>query len=84
VCGIQFKGSIYSLFRNGSLVDRITLPNHTGTDFSIPADLGSTTETLYFDLWGAPYSDAGLTTALPTGLIGSLGLTLSTDTGYVQ
>lgn len=84
VCGIQFKGSVYSLFRNGSTADMITLPNHTGTDFSIPTALGSTTETLYFDLWGSPYTDVGLTTSRATGSVGSLGITLITDTGYVQ
>jgi prepilin-type N-terminal cleavage/methylation domain-containing protein len=84
VCGIQFKGSVYSLFRNGSLADMITLPNHTGTDFPIPEALGTTTGVLYFDLWGIPYSFAGLTTPRSTGLIGSLGITISTDTGYVK
>lgn len=84
VCGIQFNGSAYWLFRNGSLSDKIILPNNNDTDLSIPSALGSTSESIYFDLWGSPYSDAALTTPRPTGSIGSLGITMSMDTGYVE
>ena len=84
VCGVQFNGSTYSIFRNGSTTDKITLANNNGTDLSIPPGLGSTTEIIYFDLWGVPYSDGALTIPRPTGAIGSLGITMSTDTGYMQ
>jgi len=84
VCGIQFNGSAYWLFRNGSLSDKITLPNNNDTDFSIPSALGAATESVYFDLWGIPYTDAALTAPRPTGNIGSLGITLYMDTGYAK
>jgi prepilin-type N-terminal cleavage/methylation domain-containing protein len=83
VCGINFNASTYSIFRNGSTADKITLPNQTGTDLSIPAGLGTTTEIIYFDLWGIPYTDLTLTSPRTTGAIGSLGITLTADTGYV-
>ena len=83
-CGVQFAGSSYSVFRNNSTADKITLPNKQNTDISIFSDLGSANETIYFDLWGIPYSDVVLTTLRPSGLIGSLGITMTADTGYVQ
>jgi prepilin-type N-terminal cleavage/methylation domain-containing protein len=83
VCGINFNGSTYSIFRNGSTSDKITLPNNTGTDFPIAAGLGTTTEIIYFNLWGAPYTDITVTSPRTTGAIGSLGIILTTDTGYV-
>jgi len=84
ICGIQFAGSVYWIFRNGSIADKITLPNSNNPDFPIPSVLGTTTEIIYFDLWGVPYSDAALTTLRPSGAIGGLGITMSMDTGYVQ
>ncbi len=84
VCGIQFSGSTYSIFRNNSTADKVTLPNYNTTDFQIPSSLGSITETIYFDLWGTPYTNLALITPRPTGAIGSLGITMSTDTGYLQ
>ena len=83
-CGVQFAGSSYSVFRNNSTTDKIILPNKENTDLSISADLGSANETIYFDLWGIPYSDAVFTTPRPSGLIGSLGITITADTGHVQ
>ena len=84
ICGIQFAGSSYSIFRNSSTADKITLPNKNSTDLAIPSVLGATSETIYFDLWGVPYSDAALTTPRLTGIIGSMGITITMDTGYVQ
>lgn len=83
ICGIDFKGSTYSIFRNGSITDTITLPNNTGKDFPIVKGL-ETKETIYFDLWGTPHGDLGLKNPRLTGTIGSLGITLTEDTGYVQ
>jgi prepilin-type N-terminal cleavage/methylation domain-containing protein len=83
-CGVQFAGSSYAVFRNNSTADKIILPNKENTDLSISADLGSANETIYFDLWGIPYSDAVLATPRPSGLIGSLGITITADTGSVQ
>ena len=84
VCGVQFNGSTYSIFRNGSTTDKITLVNTEGVNLSIPPSLGSTTEIIYFDLWGAPYSDGALTQPRLTGAIGNLGISMSMDTGYMQ
>ena len=84
VCGIQFKGSVYSIFRNGSTSDTIVLPSHNSTDFPIAASLGTATETIYFDTWGRPFTNLTLTTPRATGGIGSSGITMITDTGYVQ
>ncbi len=84
VCGIQFSGTGYSIFRNASTADKVTLPNHNSADFAIPSALGTATETIYFDLWGVPYSDLAFTTPRPTGTIGSLGISMTIDTGYVQ
>lgn len=83
-CGIVFNHSTYSIFRNSNLLDRITLPGNDGTDFPIPTGLGTASETLYFDLWGIPYTNAALTTLRPTGQIGTLGINLTLDTGFVQ
>lgn len=82
VCGIQFQGSFYTVFRNGSLADTISLSNNG--IFTIPAGLAGTSEIIYFDLWGTPYTDPGLTSQRATGLIGNLGITIYADTGYVQ
>jgi len=84
VCGIVFKQNTYSLFRNNSTLDRITLPGNDGTNFPIPAGLGTASETIYFDLWGTPYTNKALTIPRPTGPIGSLGIKMTIDTGHVQ
>lgn len=84
VCGMIFNGSTYSIFRNGSTADKISLPGTDGTDFSIPTGLGTCNETIYFDLWGTPYSDAGLTSQRSSGGLGSLGITMTADTGYIN
>jgi len=84
VCGIEFKGSEYSIFRNGSTVDTIVLPNNNTATHPIASSIGSATETIYFDSWGTPYSNAIVTTPRPAGAIGSLGITMAMDTGYVQ
>ena len=84
VCGVQFSGAVYSIFKNGSLAEKIKLPNSPSSDFSIPAGMSGTNETIYFDFWGTPYSDLALTAQRPTGLIGNLGITMQTYTGYVK
>ena len=84
VCGIQFNGTDYSIFRNNSILDKITLPGRGGTEYPIPPGLGTANETIYFDLWGSPYTTGALVTPRPTGLIGTLGITMTIDTGYVQ
>ena len=83
ICGINFNTSTYSIFRNGSTADTISLPNHTGTSFPILAGLGTAMEIIYFDLWGIPYTDLALTMPRTTGPIGNLGITLTADTGCV-
>jgi len=50
VCGVQFNGSVYSIFRNGSTADKIIFLNKDSSDFPIPSPLGTTTEIIYFDL----------------------------------
>lgn len=84
ICGVQFNGSSYAVFKNGSTSDKITLPNKDAADITIASSLGTANETICFDLWGTPYSDIGLTAARPSGPVGSLGFTMITDTGYVQ
>jgi prepilin-type N-terminal cleavage/methylation domain-containing protein len=84
VCGVKFNGSVYWIFKDGSTADKIALPHDSGETISIHSSLGSATETIYFDLWGCPYSDASLTIPRPSGDIGGLGLTMFTDTGYVE
>lgn len=84
VCGVHFKGAVYSIFRNGSTSDTIVLPSHSSTDFPIATVLGTVTEIIYFDTWGRPFTNLGLTTPRTTGGIGSTGITLVTDTGYAQ
>ncbi len=84
VCGIVFNQTTYSLFRNGSTLDRITLPGNETTSFAIPGGLGTANETIYFDLWGAPHTVLAVSSPRPTGAIGTLGLTMIIDTGHVQ
>lgn len=84
VCGIDFNGSTYSIFRNGSTLDTIVLPNNGTTVYPIESTIGTATETIYFDSWGTPYSNITLTAPRSTGAVGSLGITMSIDTGYVQ
>ena len=84
VCGIDFNSNTYSIFRNNSIADKINLPGNDGVDFPIPSGLGTASETIYFDLWGIPYTSSALTTPRPTGLIGSLGIIMTIDTGFLQ
>lgn len=84
VCGVAFDGSAYWLFQDGDISDKISFPQNDGEDIAIDSALGTVTETIYFDLWGRPYSDASLTTPRSTGAIGGVGLTMYADTGYVQ
>lgn len=84
ICGINFNTSTYSIFRNNSTKDRISLPSHDGTDFPISESLGTANEIIYFDLWGTPYKNKTLTKLRSTGSIGNLGITITEDTGYVQ
>ena len=83
-CGIQFNGNSYSIFRNNSTSDKITLPGNDGKNFPISSKLGTASETIYFDLWGTPYTSIALTSQRHTGTIGNLGITLTKDTGQVQ
>jgi len=84
VCGISFTIDKYSIFRNNSVSDKITLPGNDGTDFSIPKSLGTAQETIYFDLWGTPYTTLSLTKPRRTGSIGSLDIYMTADTGYIK
>jgi prepilin-type N-terminal cleavage/methylation domain-containing protein len=84
VCGILFNKNTYSIFKNNSTKERITLPGNDGTDFTIPQSLGIANETIYFDLWGTPYSNKLLTKIRPTGELGNLGIIITKDTGYIQ
>ena len=84
VCGVVFDGSVYWVFRNGSTSDKITLPHNAGENIPIDPALGSVAETIYFDMWGRPFSDASLSAPRATGGIGGLGITMYGDTGSVQ
>ena len=84
VCGIGFNSNTYFIFRNNNITDKITLPGNDGVNFPIPASLGTASETIYFDLWGIPYTSSALTTPRPTGTIGSLGISMIIDTGFLQ
>jgi len=84
VCGIGFNSNTYFIFRNNSISDKISLPGNDGIDFPIPSSLGTASETIYFDLWGIPYTSNALTTPRPTGAIGSLGIIMTIDTGFLQ
>lgn len=82
-CGVRFNTSQYWVFRNNSPADQVVFP---GGDvlFTIPSDLGRANEIIYFDSWGSPHTAATLTASRATGAVGSLGLTMVTDTGFVQ
>lgn len=82
-CGIRFNRDEYWVFRNNSPGDPVIFP---GGDqiFSISRDLGRAREIIYFDTWGSPHTAAGLNAPRATGPIGSLGLTMITDTGFIQ
>jgi MSHA pilin protein MshC len=82
-CGIRFNGSSYWVFRNNTVTERVTFPGGDN-EFTISSDLGTATEVIYFDTWGSPNTSADLNSDRATGVIGTLGLTMTTDTGFVQ
>lgn len=84
ICGIDFKDNYYVIFKNNDITDNISLPGIDSTNFPISPSVGTATETIYFDLWGTPYTDLALNTQRPTGVIDELGITLTEDTGHVQ
>lgn len=82
-CGIRFNTDQYWVFKNNSSGDQVTFPGGDAL-FAIHPDLGTANEVIYFDSWGSPHTSSSLAAARPTGIIGSLGLTLNEDTGFVQ
>ena len=82
-CGVRFDTSQYWIFRNNSPGDQVVFPGGDSL-FSIPSDLGTANEIIYFDSWGSPHTASTLDSVRATGAIGSLGLTLITDTGFVN
>ncbi len=82
-CGIRFNSSQYWVFRNNSPGDQVVFPGGDSL-FTIPSDLGTASEIIYFDSWGRPHTSSGLDADRATSAIGSLGLTMTTDTGFVQ
>ncbi len=84
VCGVRFNGFEYWVFKNNSINDKVILANDTVAELPISSKLGTASETIYFDLWGTPYSDSSLSAPRATSVIGSLGISIITDTGFVQ
>lgn len=83
-CGIKFTGNTYFVFTNRSPENHpVTFPGGDSV-FPLPDTLGTATETIYFDPWGSPHTGPGLDSARQTKAIGNLGLTMITDTGFVQ
>jgi len=83
ICGINFTGSSYTLFRNGSTSDTLLLPGEDTPTDSLPAGK-SATEVVAFDPWGIPYTDASATTAHTGGSVGNLSITITQNTGFIQ
>lgn len=82
-CGIQFTGNTYFIFTDGSPENPVTFPGGDSV-FILPDAFGTAAETIYFDPWGSPHTGPGLDSDRPTSVIGNLGLTMITDTGFVQ
>jgi prepilin-type N-terminal cleavage/methylation domain-containing protein len=82
VCGINFTGTTYSLFRNGSTGDTVFLPGDDSASGALPTGK-SATEIVAFDSWGIPYTNASGTTAHSGGSVGNLSITITPNTGFI-
>jgi MSHA pilin protein MshC len=83
IWGIEFKGSTYSLFKNGNTSDTVTFIGESSDTLNLPSGI-SATEIVSFDSWGKPYTDALGQTDHLGGQIGGLSITITPNTGFIQ
>jgi MSHA pilin protein MshC len=84
IWGIEFKGSTYSLFKNGNTSDTVTLIGEDSDTLNLPSGT-SASEIVSFDSWGKPYSDATGQTDHPGGQIGTgLSINITANTGFIE
>lgn len=82
VWGLNFTGTTYTLFRNGSTGDTVLLPGDDSASGELPVGK-SATEVVAFDSWGIPYADASGTAGHSGGSVGNLSITITQDTGFI-
>ncbi|MFC1515996.1 prepilin-type N-terminal cleavage/methylation domain-containing protein [Thermodesulfobacteriota bacterium] len=85
IWGVEFQGTTYSLFRNGSASDTVYFPGEDSITLDLPSGVtfGSPTY-VSFDSWGKPFNNASGTTVHPGGQIGDLSITLTENTGFIE
>ncbi len=83
IWGVEFKGSTYSLFKNGNTSDTVTLPGEQSNTLNLPSGINAT-EIASFDSWGKPYNDASGQTVHPGGQIGGLSINVTPNTGFIE
>jgi len=83
IWGVQFQGTTYSLFRNGSTGDTVYFPGEESIALNLPSGT-SATEIVSFDSWGKPFNDASGQSSHPGGQIGDLSIIITTNTGFVE
>lgn len=83
IWGVNFQGTTYSLFRNGSTSDTVYFPGEDSITLNLPSGT-SAAEIVSFDSWGKPYNNASGTTVHPGGQIGDLSITLTANTGFIE
>ena len=83
IWGIDFKGSTYSLFKNGNTSDTVTLIGEDSDTLNLPSGI-SASGIVSFDSWGKPYNDALGQTVHPGGQIGGLSINVTPNTGFVE
>jgi prepilin-type N-terminal cleavage/methylation domain-containing protein len=83
IWGIEFKGSTYSLFKNGNTSDTVTLIGEDSDTLNLHSGI-SVSGIVSFDSWGKPYSDASGQTGHPGGQIVGLSINITQNTGFIE
>jgi MSHA pilin protein MshC len=56
--GVRFDTSRYWLFKDGNISNKVTFPAEDSDTVTLPSGMSVGTETVTFDDWGKPYTDA--------------------------
>jgi len=83
IWGIRFFKNTYWMFNNGSIANKVFLPGEDSDTLNLPTG-NSTIEIVAFDSWGKPYNDAAGSSAHPGGQIGTLSITVTKNTGFIE
>ena len=61
IWGINLTGSTYSLFRNGNVANKVSLPSEEVDTRSLPTGVTIEAAIISFDAWGIPHTNAAAT-----------------------